>query len=576
MSKTNGLYGRQPIMYQRSQFSSKGASPTNPQYRADVFGQSPPMSGHGSLYGASPNAERHHTDRNGIVPPLSAAASDPLTFGQESRPSSAIVIRRLSRNISSETLSSMLIFAGDLFNTEFVRSPYPEDQGFATAVARFQSQAGALEAQQKLHGKPNTTKEANMIVEIHSGGMGSSFERRNTIDGAASRTQTSSASSAGSASGPPIRSRYSNAFQSQDKVSPPLPTSSSGGSNEFPMPETSTHFQNLFSPQSPLTNGFDDRHRVSGKYMINNDAVDDETGELLKDPVAYAKSGQQQPLSRRPTNTQVPVGRFGSLSLSTSNGHGTAGNQGSPPADAMISPRVASSMQPPVSPTMSPNGSFSMNYQRSHYPPVNPADQNPPCNTLYVGNLPIDTSEDELKAVFSKQRGYKRLCFRTKQNGPMCFVEFEDVSFATKALNELYGHPLHNSVKGGIRLSFSKNPLGVRSGQVNGMGPNPAMNPHAMAPGYGMNPAASFSTVSGPPPGLGSPPGLMNSGGYPAPPRNTGMDSMFSNPFGMPPQDFTTQGHPPRTLSGGMSPPMNGALYQRDGRAGYNDFMLGR
>ncbi|KAG7109783.1 Cell wall integrity protein scw1 like [Verticillium longisporum] len=72
--------------------------------------------------------------------------------------------------------------------------------------------------------------------------------------------------------------------------------------------------------------------------------------------------------------------------------------------------------------------------------------------------------------MFSKQRGYKRLCFRTKQNGPMCFVEFEDVTFATKALNELYGQPLHNSVKGGIRLSFSKNPLGVRSGQTSGQG----------------------------------------------------------------------------------------------------------
>jgi RNA recognition motif-containing protein len=90
---------------------------------------------------------------------------------------------------------------------------------------------------------------------------------------------------------------------------------------------------------------------------------------------------------------------------------------------------------------------------------------NAPCNTLYVGNLPIDTSEEELKAMFSRQRGYKRLCFRTKQNRPICFVEFEDVTFATKALHELYGQPLHNSVKGGIRLSFSKNPLGVRSGQ---------------------------------------------------------------------------------------------------------------
>ena len=99
------------------------------------------------------------------------------------------------------------------------------------------------------------------------------------------------------------------------------------------------------------------------------------------------------------------------------------------------------------------------------------ANQNPPCNTLYVKNLPIDTSEDELKAIFSKQRGYKRLCFRIKQNGPMCFVEFENTTFATKALNDLYGYPLHNSTqRGGLRLSFSKYPLGVRNGQPGEMG----------------------------------------------------------------------------------------------------------
>lgn len=118
-----------------------------------------------------------------------------------------------------------------------------------------------------------------------------------------------------------------------------------------------------------------------------------------------------------------------------------------------------SGQQDPIEPDILANH----HYQRHKYPPVSPADQNPPCNTLYVGNLPIDSSEDELKAIFSTQKGYKSLCFRTKQNGPMCFVEFEDMSFATKALNELYGYPLHNSTKGGIRLSFSKNPLGLRT-----------------------------------------------------------------------------------------------------------------
>lgn len=108
-------------------------------------------------------------------------------------------------------------------------------------------------------------------------------------------------------------------------------------------------------------------------------------------------------------------------------------------------------------------------------PPANPADQNPPCNTLYVGNLPPDATEAELRALFMPQKGFRRLLFRTKNgsasgtllhsHGPMCFVEFEDVAHATRALAELYGLALPRpggGGKGGIRLSFSKNPLGVR------------------------------------------------------------------------------------------------------------------
>ncbi|KAG8962883.1 hypothetical protein FRC03_003670 [Tulasnella sp. 419] len=115
----------------------------------------------------------------------------------------------------------------------------------------------------------------------------------------------------------------------------------------------------------------------------------------------------------------------------------------------------------------------------------NASDQNPPINTLYVGNLPSNnlthptTLEDALRNLFSRRTGYRKLCFRQKANGPMCFVEFDDVQCATKALNELYGDTLGGLVKGGIRLSFSKNPLGVRTPSVsnpsgpgvNGTGP---------------------------------------------------------------------------------------------------------
>ena len=139
---------------------------------------------------------------------------------------------------------------------------------------------------------------------------------------------------------------------------------------------------------------------------------------------------------------------------------------------------------------------INQDYSRQNLVFINPAEQNPLCNTLYIGNIPIGTSEEELKEfrdIISKQRGYKRLCFRTKQNGSICFVEFEDVSFATKALHELYGLPLFNSIKGEIRLSFSKNPLGVRSSQSS---IHPSSN------------VSSFSTATGPPPGLTPPPGF--------------------------------------------------------------------
>lgn len=113
----------------------------------------------------------------------------------------------------------------------------------------------------------------------------------------------------------------------------------------------------------------------------------------------------------------------------------------------------------------SPSSSLSSPIQRL----PNPADQNPPCNTLYVGNLPPNTSEEELRQVFSLCKGYRRMCFRTKPQGPMCFVEFEDIVFASQALNELQGHNLTNSVKGGIRLSYSKNPLFIKPNKENGL-----------------------------------------------------------------------------------------------------------
>ena len=53
-------------------------------------------------------------------------------------------------------------------------------------------------------------------------------------------------------------------------------------------------------------------------------------------------------------------------------------------------------------------------------------------NTLYVGNLPIsplplgypsDALEENLRDLFQRQPGFRRLSFKQKNTGPMCFVE---------------------------------------------------------------------------------------------------------------------------------------------------------
>ncbi|KAL1921496.1 uncharacterized protein VTP21DRAFT_11212 [Calcarisporiella thermophila] len=111
-------------------------------------------------------------------------------------------------------------------------------------------------------------------------------------------------------------------------------------------------------------------------------------------------------------------------------------------------------------------------------PSANPADNNPPCNTLYVGNLPHGAQEEELRQLFMRCAGYKRLSFRSKPTGPMCFVEFESIEYAIRALSDLQGTPLSNSAgRGGIRLSFSKNPLGVRTQPPTPLSPH---SPHGL------------------------------------------------------------------------------------------------
>ncbi|KAG2416070.1 hypothetical protein HFD88_007262 [Aspergillus terreus] len=431
-------------------------------------------------------------------------------FVRSSVSGGAILMRNLPSNTSREALRSMLLFAKDLIDVDFDSAGLPDEKGYLSAIARFGTVAAAEEARALLNGKPNSNNDATMIVEMYDGPAGPSplgGPRRNTIDHSATRGLLGSLSN-----GPLSRqsSRFNGTFQSLTA------TNASVAAPSDALPPTSepgSRMHSLFSPQSPIGNGVHDLPRVSGKSMIDQD-LDEETGELLKDPVGYAENGHSAS-ARRATNPQFPTNQFAGLSLST--------NISSPPPQnytpggsaqpQMGLPTPSSAYAPSLNSNMVGAPSMGMygnpHTPRHSLPAANPNDMNPPCNTLYVGNLPPDASEEELKALFIKQRGYKRLCFRNKQNGPMCFVEFEDVGTAGKTLHELYGYRLSNSVKTGIRLSFSKNPLGVRSSQPSAS--NAAMAPqNAVAGGSSLGGMHNhvFSSVSGPPPGLMVPPGL--------------------------------------------------------------------
>ncbi|GAA6040339.1 hypothetical protein JCM8097_007564, partial [Rhodosporidiobolus ruineniae] len=193
----------------------------------------------------------------------------------------------------------------------------------------------------------------------------------------------------------------------------------------------------------------------------------------------------------------------------------------------------------------------------------NPADMNAPKNTLYVGGLPAvlpsltgpfsaSHLEDSLRNAFSRCPGFKRLQFRSKSNGPIVFVEFVDTAYATRAMQELYGHTLGGLVKGGIRLSYSKNPLGVRSNGLPSGNPPPGLDPLGVPPSLaGPASGGGFARPSLPPlGGVGVGPPL----GPPAGPVRAAFDLLPYDPHRRPPDPI--YGEPPQVGFLPLSPPL--------------------
>ncbi|PPD85209.1 hypothetical protein GOBAR_DD17869 [Gossypium barbadense] len=98
----------------------------------------------------------------------------------------------------------------------------------------------------------------------------------------------------------------------------------------------------------------------------------------------------------------------------------------------------------------------------SSYVPVQNTKDNPPCNTLFIGNLGENINEEELRGLFSAQPGFKQMKILRQERHTVCFIEFEDVNSASNVHHSLQGAVIPSSGSIGMRIQYSKNPFGKR------------------------------------------------------------------------------------------------------------------
>ncbi|KAL9327641.1 hypothetical protein ACSQ67_002644 [Phaseolus vulgaris] len=102
-----------------------------------------------------------------------------------------------------------------------------------------------------------------------------------------------------------------------------------------------------------------------------------------------------------------------------------------------------------------------MNMKKSSTPYI--PQNSTPCATLFVANLGPSCNEQELMQVFSRYHGFLKLKMQSTYGAPVAFVDFQDATSSTEALNSLQGSILHSSQTGeGMRLEYAKSRMGMR------------------------------------------------------------------------------------------------------------------
>ncbi|DBA88120.1 hypothetical protein WJX79_004687 [Trebouxia sp. C0005] len=140
------------------------------------------------------------------------------------------------------------------------------------------------------------------------------------------------------------------------------------------------------------------------------------------------------------------------------------------------------------------------------YVSVSNTKDNPPCNTLFVGNLGDTVSEAELRQLFGTLAGFRQLKLIRGARSVTCFVEFNDLPSAMACHQNQQGAVLTSSDRGGIRIQYSRNPFGKKRDYDGSFINTPTVatytapsyeQPAIAAPAYGSGGAVSAAYSSG-------------------------------------------------------------------------------
>ncbi|KAG5016436.1 hypothetical protein JHK82_022094 [Glycine max] len=124
--------------------------------------------------------------------------------------------------------------------------------------------------------------------------------------------------------------------------------------------------------------------------------------------------------------------------------HGYMAPPPPPPYDPYAGYPVAPVPMPTPAPIAAP----------STYVPVQNTKDNPPCNTLFIGNLGENINEEEVRGLFSVQPGFKQMKILRQERHTVCFIEFEDVNSATNVHHNLQGAVIPSSGFRNDKASF--------------------------------------------------------------------------------------------------------------------------